>query len=68
MADFSQDIQSRVKFSSTIFEISVTVTNASVIWFSVSGFGYEKLIISTRICGHRIVILGLILKLFKNAP
>ena len=33
----------RVKFSITIFEISVTVRNASVIRFSVSVFGYEKL-------------------------
>ena len=32
----------RVKFSITIFEISVTVRNASVIRFSVSVFGYEK--------------------------
>ena len=32
----------RVKFSITIFGISVTVRNASVIRLSVSVFGYEK--------------------------
>ena len=37
--------------------------NASVIRFSVSGFGYEKMMNSTEIHGHSIVKLGFILKL-----
>ena len=57
----------RDKYSSTVFEISVTVMNASVIRFSVSGFGYEKMMNSTGIHGRSIVKLGFILKLSSNA-